>query len=93
MTPPEEFPDWERWRELLLDNIRELKEGQGEARRELVDFRKEVRDTHDAVRAKLSSLETEVTVIKVKAGLFGMVAGAIPATVAFVIDHLAGPKR
>ena len=93
MSGPEEFPDWERWRELLLDNIRELKEGQADARKELGDFRQEVKVTHEAMRSKLSQLDTEVAVVRVKAGMWGMIAGALPASVMFVIDHFTGNKR
>lgn len=71
--------DWAEYRRLILQELQRLHEGIGEMNGRLSNLNKaEIAE----VRAQGAKNSEEIAVLKFKSGLWGFVAGALPATVA-----------
>lgn len=74
--------DWKQWKNLVLQNLEELKKQQKETTE---DIHKLQIDLYEKLNTMISPIQREVTILKVKAGMYGAIVGLIVSTVVTLI--------
>lgn len=75
MTPENGNGDWRVWQKHVLASIRRLEEGVESVEQRSIQNREDV-------IVEIGEVKTAIATLKVKAGIWGLVAGAIPVCVA-----------
>jgi len=71
----------------------EDRNGWNEYEKLVLDKLDKLEQGHGELRAAVASIKTDLAVQKVKAGMWGALAGAVPAAVMFLVDHWTGGSR
>ena len=81
-----EHPDgngWSKYQMLVLSTLERLEANQ----RALITNNS---DQHDAIRARITAISTEFAVHKVKAGVIGLLGGALAAGTTLMVAYFKG---
>lgn len=91
MPDPEEAGSWVEYRKLIVEELKNLRNGQNEANNKLDGLRREVHAAIGAIQnEQISKMWSEIAVLKFKAGVWGLAAGAIPGVVAALFFAMSG---
>lgn len=66
--------------------------GWGEWRRVVLSELKDLKEGQKEFRGDVEAIRVEMAILKTKAGVWGMIAGAIPVSIGLVVHWLTGKK-
>jgi len=70
---------WDEWKRYVLGDLKRMSKDQSDMR--------EANDTqHIAILNNISDLKADISALKVKAGIWGLMAGAIPVGIALLVQ-------
>ena len=77
--------DWQEWKNAILIDIKDLKIG-------AIELRKKLDIDHDKLMTELRKVHIELATLKIKASVWGAVAGMVP-TIAALMFWLVSKTR
>jgi len=69
---------WDEWKRYVLGELKRVSDEQ-------TDMRKENVAQHVAILSSISDLKSDLSALKVKAGVWGLIGGAIPVSIGLLI--------
>ena len=79
--PPHEFNNWDKWSRYVLKSIDRSEQSDKEILAKLDSI-------ESKITSRLGSIEQEIATLKVKAGVWALIAGAIPFLIAVLAKLL-----
>ena len=77
--------DWQEWKNVILIDLKDLKSG-------AIEVRKKLESDHNTLMTELRKVHIELATLKIKASVWGAVAGMVP-TIAALMFWLVSKTR